>query len=69
MEWELESEQENFQCPKCKSNYFGSSSKEGFLTRHCHDQHNRRCSFEWPETDDDKYRRLTKVYKLIGEKK
>lgn len=43
-----------FICPKCKSNYFGSSGEpeKGTLTRYCHGY---GCSFTFNEKDDFRY--------------
>lgn len=65
MSWVLESEDEEFVCPKCGSTHFGSSEIDNpkGMTRHCNDQYGVACSYTWHESDDYKYRKLIKIYK------
>lgn len=42
-----------FKCPKCDSCWFGSSGlSDETMTRHCHDEFEKRCDFECHLKDD-----------------
>ena len=46
----------HFECPKCGSYMFGSSSnRDNTLTRHCHGNEMWQCDFKFNEKDDSKY--------------
>ena len=46
----------HFECPKCGSYMFGSSSNgDNTLTRNCHGNEKWQCDFEFHEKEDSKY--------------